>query len=193
MAEHYQWYNASLFDSKQRKKTVDDSMQSLMDMRDAGIDFYALAVTGVSGMLGAVVADKIGLELIVVRPKNSTAHDPRRATGVFRKGGYVFYDDLLDSGSTLRHVVNSINNEAALAKRDPFSDGQDFETPHLVAVLCFQQSLRYTRVGSVSLVSPKLASIPYYSTAHRNNRQNKNPFISKPFVYSPKDMMKGLR
>lgn len=93
-----------------------------------GVEFDAVAVTGVSGIaFGAVLAFALKKHLVVVRKEESPpSHSWKPVEGPVKVTNYLFVDDLVDSGDTFRRVV------AAVAKRYPAA--------HRVGVLCYHQT-----------------------------------------------------
>ena len=78
----------------------------------------ALAVTGVSGLIfGAILADRLKLDLIVVRkPSDTKKHSNRNIEGLYRPGHagalrYLFVDDLVDTGATVTHVISELSTQ----------------------------------------------------------------------------------
>lgn len=73
------------------------------------LDFDTVVVTGVSGcVVGGLVAQALGVHLAVVRKEDDTStHSYHRVEG-FMGHRWVFLDDLVDTGSTRRHVKRAI-------------------------------------------------------------------------------------
>lgn len=67
-------------------------------------------------LLGAVCY-KLGMPMLVVRKESDKDnHDTRTANGASNAAGYLFIDDLVDSGRTLRHVMKEVRGVAPDSK-----------------------------------------------------------------------------
>jgi len=74
----------------------------------AGIDCDTIAVCGASGMLAvSVVDERPDVDVILVRKKEDSTHSKLPVEGV-RGREYVIIDDLVSSGDTITHIVDSI-------------------------------------------------------------------------------------
>lgn len=100
-------YNLALLNKAKRERAVDECAKRLSRIRQTQ-DFYALAVTGTSGILGALVAHRMDLDLITVRGRDARAHSHRAAEGNFQWGNYVIFDDQIDSGETVLRVHRAV-------------------------------------------------------------------------------------
>jgi hypothetical protein len=92
----------------------------------------ALAACGNSGVpLAAALAYKLGLGLIVVRkPHEQLTHDGKPVTGYAGPGKFLVVDDCIDSGDTVRHIVQSISSYG-----ENHGYGVGFEaTPYAIAL-----------------------------------------------------------
>jgi hypothetical protein len=106
-------YLSPIVDSIEREKTLRAVCSKLRELQADGFDFYAIAVSGTSGIVGAMVAARMKLDLIVVPSRSAKRHSPRHAEGVFKRGGYVIVDDLIDTGETVARMYNSICKSVA--------------------------------------------------------------------------------
>lgn len=81
-------------------------------------DYDTIVVTGMSGALfGAPLAYILNKPLLVVRKERDiTTHGARRLEGNYGLERYLFVDDMVASGDTLRYVVNSIRTHLPDAK-----------------------------------------------------------------------------
>lgn len=92
--------------------TPDTLRQSVMGvvraLRAVKGEFDAIAVRGVSGStVGAAAAFVLGKPLVVVR-KPEQSHSRNYVEGLKRVGGYVIVDDFIDTGATVRKVVEEM-------------------------------------------------------------------------------------
>lgn len=165
---HFASYHEAIFDSKQRSKIVRASVRMINTLRENDESIYAIVGTGVSGILGAIVADACDMDFIYIRRKNESPHDYRKAVGNIGPGRYVFYDDLLDSGKTLVHCLDVLGD---LRKED--WSGAVKQTPDLASVICYDTSRPYT---SVSGRATGCAGFDKYSQTF-----DKTPVYSVPF------------
>lgn len=77
----------------------------------SGINFTHIAVTGISGIaVGAIVASRMNKHLAVVRKRNESSNSSNAVESYGLMESYVFIDDLISSGTTLRHVLKSIED-----------------------------------------------------------------------------------
>jgi hypothetical protein len=95
-----------------------DYVQKIAEcIRPLGVD--VIVVTGLSGvLLGTRVAAMLGCRLAVVR-KEVTEHASYSVEG-WLGGRWIFFDDLIDSGATLRNAVSRY----AIAMREADQTGQ---------------------------------------------------------------------
>lgn len=101
-------YLDDLINPAKRKKTIARVVKFLKHF-DTICPFDAIAMSGTSGMLlGATVADRLHKNLIVVRKSDDkSTHSCYKVEGVYSKR-YVVIDDLIASGKTLAHILNTI-------------------------------------------------------------------------------------
>jgi adenine/guanine phosphoribosyltransferase-like PRPP-binding protein len=80
-------------------------------------NFSAIVVCGVSGLVvGPVLADKLEKNLIVVRQHGTMGTHGAYVVEGPRDDSYVFIDDLINEGKTLRHVKSSIRRFCRYSK-----------------------------------------------------------------------------
>ena len=90
--------------------------QSCEDLYENGVYFDSIACCGISGLLVApIVAEKIKKNLIIVRKKNDTRYSPFQYEGVVPKR-YIIIDDLICSGKTVNHIIETIQEDCPNAK-----------------------------------------------------------------------------
>lgn len=77
-------------------------------IRKSGIDFDAIAFTGLSGALIAPsVADLLKKPIIAVR-KEKTPHSSRRIEGFCGGKSYIILDDCRDTGNTILRIYKTL-------------------------------------------------------------------------------------
>lgn len=104
-------YAAFMYDSVQFCTTVKRIAAALPDlMEDAAADF--IAVTGKSGIAVAFALHLLvpNLNIVVVR-KGEFTHGAEIEGSTGNGTRYLFLDDLIDSGSTIRRVLATLNRE----------------------------------------------------------------------------------
>jgi phosphoribosylpyrophosphate synthetase len=138
--QHFASYHAGMFDQKERSKMIRHSVRLINTLRENDNSIYAIVGTGVSGILGAIVADACKMEFLYVRRANETPHDYRKVVGNIGPGKYVFYDDLLDSGKTLVHCLDTFKS----LLRDSF--GVVRAVPTMACVVCYDTARPYHSV-----------------------------------------------
>lgn len=85
-------------------------------IRKHKLKFDSIAVSGVSGLtFGSMLAFHMRKNLVVVRTRLSE-HSIYSVLYGQNIGTYLFVDDLIDTGKTLRRVVNNIRRESRRAK-----------------------------------------------------------------------------
>jgi adenine/guanine phosphoribosyltransferase-like PRPP-binding protein len=73
------------------------------------VDFETLVFRGFSGaVVGPAVALKLKKRWVLVRKPDDNAHSGRRLEGMVQ-GKYVIIDDFIDSGATIKAIVEAIN------------------------------------------------------------------------------------
>ena len=72
-----------------------------------------IAVRGVSGVsVGAAVSFHASIPLVVVRKSDENTHSSGTVQGLDElHGSYVIVDDLIDSGATVRAIVNELESD----------------------------------------------------------------------------------
>lgn len=90
-----------------RKNTINKIVKVLKKLIAEGLQFEAIAVRGVSGLiLGMPVADKLKKNIIIVRTHKG-AHTQEMIEGT-KDGRYIIVDDFISTGKTVWVIVNSI-------------------------------------------------------------------------------------
>lgn len=97
-------YLGQLLNPTSLKEAIKDAVEALKD-----IDFDSFAVTGYSGtVFGGALALKMGKGLFLVRKTTENCHSSYSVEGDDRYKRYIFLDDLISSGDTLRTVVKEM-------------------------------------------------------------------------------------
>lgn len=94
---------------------VNDAVRTL---KKSGVEFDAIVVTGVSGLVvGAPLALQLQRHLVVLRKANESCHDDRAmliGAGLLNEASRViFVDDFISSGATRRRCEESIKAHGA--------------------------------------------------------------------------------
>jgi adenine/guanine phosphoribosyltransferase-like PRPP-binding protein len=90
--------------------------QILKDLTPHAKEFDTIVATGTSGMMIApIIAVRMGKNLVAVRKPDEQSHSYDRLQGTFGKR-WIFLDDFVASGSTLRRVIRAVNDEGPPAK-----------------------------------------------------------------------------
>jgi orotate phosphoribosyltransferase-like protein len=77
-----------------------------------GLEFNAIACCGVSGtILAGAIAAKLGVDIVVVRKEAGGPHSSWHVEGRYGDVQYVILDDLIESGSTIRYIIDEIQKE----------------------------------------------------------------------------------
>ena len=89
-----------------RREVIDRIVKRLKPLSD---DFDAIVVCGASMMLiSSVVAYKMNKNLILVRKINDDNYSGYMVEGLHHQR-YIFIDDLISSGKTLKYVLGAVN------------------------------------------------------------------------------------
>lgn len=112
MSHHCDWIGESLkFES--RDSIVKNACKLLKTVSD---QFTHVAVTGYSStIIGSIVAHKMKKEVVVVRKENeirASSYDHEYSS---LPNGYVFIDDFIGSGCTLKRVVDKLGPKGLVA------------------------------------------------------------------------------
>lgn len=110
--DHYNLvsHNRVLFKPDDLRKTVNNICYDLKRLKRV-LDYNALVGIGHSGspLLGAL-SYKLGIPIGIVRKKveeDKSTH----GLGAIRGLRYVFIDDLIDQGTTIRHVISTLDKQ----------------------------------------------------------------------------------
>lgn len=86
------------------------------DLESNEIYFDSIACCGISGLLVApIVAENIKKNLVIVRKKNDKRYSPFQYEGVV-PNNYIIIDDLICSGKTVKHILDTISEDCPNAK-----------------------------------------------------------------------------
>ena len=94
------------FDKERRKTIVATVVRELK-----GVDFDALAVRGVSGLIMApIVAYLLNKHVIVVRKEKTEefSHASQRVESPIATGKYIVFDDFTGSGKTAKEIMKQV-------------------------------------------------------------------------------------
>lgn len=98
-------YHDTAFDHTRRAKAVHRITKTLARFpREVGI-----VCTGLSGILiGVPAAEKTERQFAIVRKKGETSHACNEVEG-YKLAEYVIVDDFIDSGDTIRRIIDAMN------------------------------------------------------------------------------------
>jgi adenine/guanine phosphoribosyltransferase-like PRPP-binding protein len=100
-----------LLNHKNRNKIV---MNTIKDLR--AYDYDSIVCCGTSGLIVAPqVCEILNKEVVIVRKDHEKRYSPFVIEGILGNR-FVFLDDLVCSGGTLRHVIKNIKEEHPYAK-----------------------------------------------------------------------------
>lgn len=113
-------------------QTVFTDAEMLLDQaadRLQDVDFDTIVATGLSGTIFAgLLAQRLGKHLIIVRKADdASTHSSNRIEGILGKR-WLFVDDLISSGNTLRHVVKQVELVAGRGSVRDWMDEPPFAT-----------------------------------------------------------------
>ncbi len=97
-------YLRTILDPERLKEIIELAISALK-----GVEFDTIAVTGSSGLIfGGALSYATGKPLLLVRKKNDKSHSRSPVEGPLRPGRWLFVDDQVASGNTLRRVRRAI-------------------------------------------------------------------------------------
>ena len=106
-------YLEGIVENKSRKRRINNAVRTIRKFiakLPQGEKPQAIACCGLSGLLlGTAIADRLGLDLIVVRKKDDkSTHSSIVVEGV-AAGSYIIVDDLIFTGKTMKYIIESID------------------------------------------------------------------------------------
>lgn len=103
------FYDGAEYMARAFVQPTDDLVREMCEHTQS-VEYDTLAATGLSGtVFAARVADSLGKKLCIVRKDGDRHnHAPQMVHG-FVGGRYLFVDDLISTGRTLRRVLNALN------------------------------------------------------------------------------------
>lgn len=114
-------YEEAVFRPDKFKKLVKQMAEGLDRLKNI-TPFQALAASGQSGfMLIGALSYEIGVPIITVRKTNEEATTMERVSGYLGADSYVIVDDLIGSGRTIKHIVDSIEHRRIKINGDEYN------------------------------------------------------------------------
>jgi adenine/guanine phosphoribosyltransferase-like PRPP-binding protein len=111
-------YHRRAFDPATSQQIVAWAVEKI---REHGIQ--AVAATGLSGLvIAGAIGHAAGIPVFAVRKHGDPSHSSEKASGVAPHGPverWVFVDDLIESGATLRRVRDALYETNLAARRTP--------------------------------------------------------------------------
>lgn len=105
------WHTRVVLNHKNRNQIVMNTIKGLRDY-----DYDSIVCCGTSGILVAPqVCEILDKEIVIVRKDHEKRYSPFVIEGILGNR-FVFLDDLVCSGGTLRHVIKNIKEEHFYAK-----------------------------------------------------------------------------
>lgn len=137
-AENRQFYHPTYTERIFRPREFQPLVEAVSRKLEAIFEktpFEAVAGTGNSStpLLGAL-SYKLGIPIIATRKSGDPAHDSRPANGLVGCKAYVIVDDLIDSGATVKGIMERI--ETAQKKRNE-SWGDNDAIPKCVGIILY--------------------------------------------------------
>lgn len=106
-------HTCRVLNHKNRNKII---IKAVCDLRKIQDQFDSIVCSGISGLLVAPqISELLNKYLVVIRKKNEKCYSEFPMEGVtpFR---YVIVDDLICSGSTIKHIKNTIYEDSPRAR-----------------------------------------------------------------------------
>lgn len=106
-------HTSLILNHKERNRIIITAVTKLRKIKD---DFDSIVCCGTSGLLVAPsVAEILNKNIVVVRKENDVCYSPfsyEGATPTF----YVIIDDLICSGNTIKHIIETISDDIRRSK-----------------------------------------------------------------------------
>jgi len=116
--ENGQWmqgceHTTSLLNKNVRNKVIFDAIESLIKIEK---QFDTIACCGTSGLLVVPqISEILKKNILVVRKRNEQRYSPFAYEGAVPEK-YIIIDDLICSGKTVKHIINTISEDCTRAK-----------------------------------------------------------------------------
>ena len=92
-----------------RDKHIRIAVNRLNKLRRKGLDFDAIAFTGLSGcLMGAAIADRLGVGMMAVRKPKESCHSTWTSERTPGCSTYIIIDDVVATGETIKHVMSEL-------------------------------------------------------------------------------------
>ncbi len=108
--------------------TINEIIYRLKKEIKNGLEFNSIACCGISGsILAGAIAAKLGVDVVVVRKPNDSngqiggSHSSWRVEGRYGNVQYIIIDDFIDSGGTIRYIIDEIKRENNKFKNNSIS------------------------------------------------------------------------
>ena len=86
--------------------------KAIINLESITNEFDTIACCGTSGLLVvAKIAELLDKNILIIRKKNESKYSPFLYEGVIPEK-YIIIDDLICSGNTVKHILNTIKNES---------------------------------------------------------------------------------
>lgn len=106
-------HTTSLLNTKFRNKTIFEIVNRLKQLNN---NFDTIACCGTSGLLVVPqVSEILKKNILIIRKKKEKRYSPFAYEGAVPRN-YVIVDDLICSGSTIKHILNTIQEDCPMAK-----------------------------------------------------------------------------
>jgi orotate phosphoribosyltransferase-like protein len=130
-------YGTWKFNADAIQKRLDRVLDAIYEIRQSGIRFDALCVTGTSGTWLAPLLIMKGYNVVLIRKDEERSHGQKwEGAGNTEVSRLVLVDDLIRSGNTVRRVIESLKEEYVL--RSTYSSQPPAEGK-LVAIILHDQ------------------------------------------------------
>lgn len=104
-------YLERMFNLRLRKNTVRNAVETIRQNISVR-SFDTIAVRGISGvLLGSPLAIKLNKNLCVIRKSDGSHSSNNLESGLSCQGRYLIVDDFIETGSTVKAIVNGIKED----------------------------------------------------------------------------------
>lgn len=102
-----------LLNPKTRNQIIKTTVDYIKSLK---LRFDTIACCGISGILVVPqIAEKLHKNTILIRKKDDSRYSPFHYEGVM-PSRYIIVDDLICSGQTIKHIINTIGDDCKLAQ-----------------------------------------------------------------------------
>lgn len=111
-------YREGVMKPQELLETINDLADFLtQDPATRGLNFDTIVCSGISGLVVApALAARMGKELLIVHKQGYKTHSPYDVEGNVASECYIIIDDLVDTGDTIRYIVEQVDRATSCSR-----------------------------------------------------------------------------